>query len=102
MLLCQGQHTVCYTRLDEKCRKCTQGAEREEVMETMEIKRQLEVGDIIKCQGITARIAEIAFQEPWQWRNSYYLEFRDTNGEYRSWKQEYDGGTAFDKDGNRI
>ena len=28
------------------------------------IKRQLEVGDTVVCQGIQATIAEIAFQEP--------------------------------------
>ena len=68
----------------------------------MVTKRQLEVGDIIRCQGIRAKIAEIAFQEPWEWRNSYYLEFRDTDGVYRSWKQEFDGGVAYDKNGDEI
>lgn len=66
------------------------------------MKRQLVVGDIIRCQGIRAQIASIAFQEPWEWRNAYYLEFRDTKGVYRSWKQLDDGGTAYDKDGNEI
>lgn len=66
------------------------------------VKRQLEVGDTIVCMGIKATIAEIAFQEPWEWRESYYLEFKDTNGVYRSWKQEYDGGAAFDKNGVAI
>lgn len=64
--------------------------------------RNLKVGDTIKCQGITATIKEIAFQEPWKWRNSWYLEFRDTNGVYRSWKQCYDGGTAYDENGKEI
>jgi hypothetical protein len=27
-------------------------------------------------------------------RKAYYLEFRDTNGVYRSWKQNFDGGYA--------
>ena len=66
------------------------------------MKRQLKIGDTIKVQGITATIATIEFQEPWEWRNSWYLEFRDTKGNYRSWKQEYDGGKAFDKYGNEI
>lgn len=66
------------------------------------MKRQLQVGDIVVCQGIKATIAEIAFQEPYEWRNSWYLEFKDTDGEYRSWKQEYDGGYALDAEGNRI
>lgn len=68
----------------------------------MEIKRQLEIGDTIKCQGIRATIASITFQEPWEWREAYYLEFTDTNGVYRSWKQNCDGGKAYDKDGNEI
>lgn len=56
--------------------------------------RQLRPGDTIVCQGIRATIKEIAFQEPWEWRQAYYLEFRDTNGIYRSWKQNFDGGYA--------
>lgn len=66
------------------------------------MKRQLEIGDTVVCMGIRATIAEIGFQEPWGWRDSYYLEFTDTNGVYRSWKQEYDGGTAYDKNGKEI
>jgi len=54
--------------------------------------RDLRVGDIVHVQGITCTIKEIAWQEPWRWRNSYYLEFTDTKGVYRSWKQEFDGG----------
>lgn len=60
----------------------------------MELQRQLRPGDIVKCQGLTVTIKEIAWQEPWEWRNAYYLEFRDTDGVYRSWKQNFDGGTA--------
>lgn len=66
------------------------------------MKRQLVVGDTIKAQGITATIAEITFQEPWSWRNSWYIEFTDTNGNYRNWKQECDGGNAYDANGNEI
>ena len=65
-------------------------------------KRQLEVGDVVKCQGIKAEIAHIEWQEPWEWRESWYLEFTDTRGVYRSWKQMYDGGKAYDKNGNEI
>ena len=43
---------------------------------------------------MTVSIKDIAWQEPWEWRKAYYLEFRDTNGVYRSWKQNYDGGFA--------
>lgn len=66
------------------------------------MKRQLQEGDTIRCQGIKATIAKIAFQEPWEWRKAWYLEFTDTDGCYRSWKQADDGGKAFDKDGNEI
>ena len=58
---------------------------------------ELQVGDIVTCKGITCTIATITFQEPWEWRNSYYTEFRDTNGVYRSWKQNFDGGHAYRK-----
>ena len=68
----------------------------------MENKRQLQVGDTIRCQGIVATIATIAFQEPWEWRGSWYLEFRDTKGVYRSWKQNSDGGYAVNSEGVRI
>lgn len=56
--------------------------------------RKLKPGDIIHCQGIVCTIKEITFQEPWEWREAYYLEFTDTNGVYRSWKQNCDGGYA--------
>lgn len=69
--------------------------------------RQLEVGDKIMCPvqfgmgtitDFTCEIGEIIYQEPWEWRNAYYLEFRDTNGTYRSWKQNIDGGQAILKE----
>lgn len=66
------------------------------------IKRQLKVGDTVKCQNVSATIAEITFQEPWEWRKAWYLEFTDTNGVYRSWKQDVDGGSAFDEKGKEI
>lgn len=56
--------------------------------------RDLRPGDKVHVNGITCEIAEITFQEPWEWREAYYLEFRDTNGVYRSWKQNFDGGYA--------
>lgn len=56
--------------------------------------RDLKPGDIVHCHGIVCEIKKIAWQEPWSWRNAYYLEFRDTNGVYRSWKQNFDGGYA--------
>lgn len=57
----------------------------------------LEPGDKICCKGITCTIAEITFQEPWEWRKAFYTEFRDTNGVYRSWKQNVDGGYVIAK-----
>lgn len=54
--------------------------------------RDLKPGDVVHVQGIVCEIAEIAWQEPWDWREAYYLEFRDANGIYRSWKQNFDGG----------
>lgn len=57
--------------------------------------QQLQPGDIVVCQGIKCVVKEIAFQEPYSWRDSYYTEFRDTDGVYRSWKQQYDGGHAY-------
>ena len=56
--------------------------------------RDLKPGDVVHVQGIVCEIAEIAWLEPWDWREAYYLEFRDTNGIYRSWKQNFDGGYA--------
>ena len=56
--------------------------------------RDLRPGDVVHCQGIVCTIKEIVWQEPWEWREAYYLEFRVTNGVYRSWKQNYDGGFA--------
>ena len=32
--------------------------------------RQLQPGDVIKCKGITCTIKEIAWQEPWEWREA--------------------------------
>lgn len=56
--------------------------------------RDLRPGDKIFCQGLEVTIKEIAWQEPWEMRKSYYLEFWDTAGTYRSWKQGIDGGYA--------
>ena len=56
------------------------------------VMRDLRPGDVVHCQGITCIIKEITYQEPWEWREAYYLEFRDTDGVYRSWKQNFDGG----------
>lgn len=54
-------------------------------------RRRLEPGDKIVCQGIEATIAEIKYQEYWE-DDGFIVEFTDTNGIYRSWKQALDGG----------
>ena len=56
--------------------------------------RDLRSGDIIHCGGVTCEIKTVIDQEPWEWRNAHYLEFWDTNGNYRSWNQAIDGGYA--------
>lgn len=56
--------------------------------------RDLRPGDVIQCKGITCTIKEITMQESWSWRKSYYVEFVDTEGNYRSWKQNVDVGEA--------
>ena len=76
----------------------TEEVERFIILEKKGNMRDLQVGDTVICKGIKCEIAEIAWQEPWSWRNSYYLEFTDTNGVYRSWKQEIDGGEVILKE----
>lgn len=34
--------------------------------------RDLRPGDIIHVQGIICEVSEIAWQEPWEWREAYY------------------------------
>lgn len=57
----------------------------------------LEPGDKVKCQGFICTIAEIAFQEYYE-GYGFITEFRDTNGVYRNWKQEVDGGELIAKE----
>lgn len=54
-------------------------------------RRKLEPGDKIVCQGIETIIAEIKYQEYWE-DSGFIAEFIDTNGIYRNWKQQFDGG----------
>lgn len=58
---------------------------------------ELEPGDTIICQGIKATIKEIKSQEYWD-GYGFITEFTDTNGNYRSWKQEVDGGKVISKE----
>lgn len=67
---------------------------------------ELEVGDTICVAGIKATIATITegsqyfdYEEGVNERNGYFaLEFRDTNGIYRSYKQRFDGGYVISKE----
>ena len=49
---------------------------------------------MVTIKDFTMTITEIIYQEPYEWRDAYYIEFRDQNGCYRSWKQNIDGGKA--------
>lgn len=53
------------------------------------------VGDIIKINGVS-EIAEIHYQE-WYEDDGWMIEFTDTYGVYRSWKQWQDGGELIQK-----
>ncbi len=66
------------------------------------MKRQLKTGDTICVQGIKVTIDKILYQEPWKWREAWHIEFLDSNGDYHFWRQESEGGTAFDENGNEI
>lgn len=57
----------------------------------------LEPGDTIICKGIKVTIKEIEFQEYWE-GYGFITEFTDINGNYRSWKQEIDGGKVIPKE----
>ena len=46
-------------------------------------------GDKIRCMGITVTIGKILYQDFW---DDWDIEFIDTTGHYRHWKQYFDGG----------
>lgn len=48
------------------------------------------VGDKIQCMGITVTIGSIYYSDCWD--GVWDIEFKDTDGNYRHWKQYYDGG----------
>lgn len=58
---------------------------------------QLEPGDTIVCKGIRATIKEIKYQDYFH-NDGFTIEFIDTNGNYRSWKQHIDGGKVIPKE----
>jgi len=58
------------------------------------IQRQLRPNDEIVCRGMKCTIMTIKNQEPWDWRDAYFIEFLDTDGICRLWNQKFDGGKA--------
>lgn len=66
-------------------------------MKIKENTRKARPGDIVIVNGITCTIREILYQEfgPSD-RNDgtcdWIMEFIDTEGKYRNWKQYFDGG----------
>lgn len=54
----------------------------------------VQVGDVIKCGYIKCTVKEITFSEVWE-GDGHYVEFFDTNGNYRNWKQWIDGGEVY-------
>lgn len=66
------------------------------------VKRELEVGDIIVAKGGKATISSIISQDTYFGSNycddSVNIEFRDSNGNYRSWKSDIDGGYVLYKE----
>ena len=51
-------------------------------------------GDQIHCMGITVTIDRILFQD---YCEDWDIEFFDTAGNYRHWKQYFDGGILIQK-----
>lgn len=47
-------------------------------------------GDKIHCMGITVEIDRILYQD--YYADAWDIEFFDTSGNYRHWKQSLDGG----------
>ena len=65
----------------------------------MNIRKELAVGDSIKCKGVIATIKEIISQDAYISRDDaskseISIEFVDTKLNYRSWKSNIDGGTV--------
>lgn len=57
--------------------------------------QEIQPGDIIECKGLKVVVSKILYQNNFD--NQYILEFEDTNGNYRSWKQHVDGGKIYRK-----
>ena len=63
--------------------------------------QKIEIGDKIYCHGLTATVAEIIDQwtdyDPATKLEYYCFEGRTTDGQYRIWKQLWDGGRLIKK-----
>lgn len=57
---------------------------------------EAKVGDLVKVKGILAEISDIHYQE-WYEGEGWSIEFTDTNGNYRNWKQCLEGGEIIQK-----
>jgi hypothetical protein len=55
------------------------------------IKKTVRPGDAVKCMGVTAIIDEILYQD-YDYVDGWDIEFVDDMGNYRHWKQYFDGG----------
>lgn len=53
------------------------------------------IGDVVNCMGLSVTIAHIFYQE---FDEHWDIEFLDTNGCYRHWKQLWDGGELISKE----
>lgn len=51
----------------------------------------VKVGDTIVCNGLRATVATIHYQDYFD-ESGFNIEFTSTDGVYRSWKQNLDGG----------
>ena len=79
-------------------------------MKSSEIKRKLEVGDVIVKGGTKQVIGEILSQDCYkdedaakyglEDRSYIEVEFKDTKGAYHSWKSSVDGGSVIYKSSN--
>ena len=60
----------------------------------------IQKGDKIHCSGITVEIAAVLYCD--YSFHAFDIEFIDTDGNYRHWKQEQDKGYVIYKDNERI
>jgi len=51
-------------------------------------------GTKIRCKGMTVTVNEVLYADKWD--GKWDVEFIDSNGNYRHWKQELDGGEVIE------